>query len=265
MKSNNVATAEISHINSYTESNSGKKCSHKYELIYFISGNGGIKIEGSFLPFEEDTIYLLKPLTYYEIYEEDGEDIDRYHMSFSSASISEDMYDALETLLNKSNPCSVIKDFSLSELGRVLAGISFADNLKGEARNSYFSAMIQQILVILTAAEKKRTFSSSDALASEVVDFIAESLENDRFPTLDDIANAFFVSKFYLCRVFKHYSGTSIHAYINNKRIVKAKQYIDSGLSAKSAARAVGYGDYSAFYRAYVKIIGSSPKFGKGE
>jgi AraC-like DNA-binding protein len=70
---------------------------------------------------------------------------------------------------------------------------------------------------------------------------------------------AFFVSKFYLCRVFKGYSGTSIHAYINKKRIMMAKEYIENGMSARAASEAVGYQDYSAFYRAYVKIVGKSP------
>lgn len=265
MKSNNTAIAEISHIDSFIESTVGSKCSHKYELIYFVSGNGGIKIEGSLLPFEKETIYLLKPLAYYEICEGDGEDIDRYHISFSSSCISEDMYGVIESLFYKNNACAIIKDFSPCELNRAFSGFSFADKLTGDVRNSYLSAIIQQILVILAASEKKRSFSSSNELASKVVDFISESLESDRFPTLDDIAKTFFVSKFYLCRVFKNYSGTSIHAYINKKRVMKAKQYMDLGISAKSAALAVGYQDYSAFYRAYIKIIGSSPKSGKGE
>lgn len=265
MKKSIVATAEFTHVDSYIESDKGVRCSHKYELIYFLSGNGGIKIEGSHVPFEKETIYLIKPLTYYEVCEADGEDIDRYHISFTTSCINEDMHSVISPLLCDNKACSVIKNFSLYELNRIFEGLSFADNLVGDVRNSYLSAMLQQILAILTAAKDKRSFSSSDELASKVADLISESLENDRFPTLDDIANTFFVSKYYLCRVFKNYSGTSIHAYINRKRIMKAKQYIDSGISAKSAASAVGYQDYSAFYRAYVKIIGSSPKSVKGE
>ena len=77
--------------------------------------------------------------------------------------------------------------------------------------------------------------------------------------TLDDIATRFFVSKYYLCRAFKKHNGISIHGYINQKRVLYAKQLIESGESASGAAYRVGFGDYSAFYRAYVKIIGRSP------
>jgi AraC-like DNA-binding protein len=38
-----------------------------------------------------------------------------------------------------------------------------------------------------------------------------------------------------------------------------ARQLIESGTTAAGAAEKVGFGDYSAFYRAYVKIVGKSP------
>ena len=38
-----------------------------------------------------------------------------------------------------------------------------------------------------------------------------------------------------------------------------AKKLIESGETAAAAAYKVGFGDYSAFYRAYVKILGVSP------
>ena len=50
-----------------------------------------------------------------------------------------------------------------------------------------------------------------------------------------------------------------MHAYVNQKRILYAKKLIESGVTASVAAERVGFGDYSAFYRAYVKIIGKSP------
>ena len=77
--------------------------------------------------------------------------------------------------------------------------------------------------------------------------------------SLDRLARRFFVSKYHLCRAFKEYSGISVHAYVNHKRIIFAKSLIESGMTASGAAEKVGFGDYSAFYRAYVKILGKSP------
>ena len=38
-----------------------------------------------------------------------------------------------------------------------------------------------------------------------------------------------------------------------------AKELIEAGETASSAAYRVGFGDYSSFYRAYVKIVGEPP------
>jgi AraC-like DNA-binding protein len=174
------------------------------------------------------------------------------------------MLSVLEAMFEENSACAIIKDFSSTELRRALSSISFANKLSPEAKTPYLSSMLQQIMIIVSLAKSKRAHLSSDEFASQVADFISEAIEEKRFLSLDEIAKSFFVSKFYLCRAFKSYSGISVHAYINRKRILLAKQYIDSGMSAGLAAEAVGYQDYSAFYRAYVSVMGVSPKSKKG-
>ena len=98
---------------------------------------------------------------------------------------------------------------------------------------------------------------SSEELGARVMRFLNENLDKDL--SLDTISRHFFVSKYYLCRAFKRHNGISIHGYVNQKRVINAKRLIDSGESASVAAYKVGFGDYSAFFRAYVKIVGASP------
>ena len=265
MKNSNTKNVDCRHAIGYDASDLGNKCSHRYEMIYVLSGSGTLKIEGSSLPFEKETIYLLKPLTYYEICSDDSSVSERYHLSFSSSDLGDDFIDILKSLFSENNPCSIIRDFSVNEISRIFGSLDFAYKLTEEARYQYVLAMLIQILVLLSSSASKKSHISSSELASEIADFISENIENNKFLTLDEIAKTFFVSKFYLCRIFKSYSGISVHAYINRKRIMLAKQYIDSGMSAKSASESVGYQDYSAFYRAYVKIVGKSPKSEKGE
>lgn len=44
--------------------------------------------------------------------------------------------------------------------------------------------------------------------------------------SLDVLAERFFISKFYLTRVFKEQYGVSINTYVLNLRITKAKQML---------------------------------------
>lgn len=264
MKTSKSHGIDFCHKTDYTDFDGGSKCSHKYEMIYVASGSGSLRIEGVDLPLEGESAYLIRPLTYYELSPDSGDSIDMYQISFSSSDVSDELAEFVKGL-TKNYAFAVIKDFSACEIERIFSGLDFAEKLSPEGREQYISAMLMQILVILSASGNKQSYSSSSELAAEIADFISDNLERGRFLTLDEIAKAFFVSKFYLCRVFKGYSGTSIHAYINKKRIMMAKEYIENGMSARAASEAVGYQDYSAFYRAYVKVTGKSPKSGKGE
>ena len=106
-------------------------------------------------------------------------------------------------------------------------------------------------------ASREDVAFDEDELGARVISYLNEYAGKDI--SLDRLARRFFVSKYYLCRAFKKHNGISVRGYINRKRIMYAKQLIDAGETASRAAYQVGYGDYSAFYRAYVKLVGKSP------
>lgn len=80
--------------------------------------------------------------------------------------------------------------------------------------------------------------------------------------TLEEIADKFFISKYYLCHMFKKATGLTLHKYITQKRISLAKTYISQGVNITSAVMDAGFNNYSSFYRAYTKEFGITPKEG---
>ena len=140
-----------------------------------------------------------------------------------------------------------------SSFERFSVASRFAENESSE----YMQALLSQILILLSATEGDRITHTNEELGARVARYLNSNIEKSL--SLDRLARRFFVSKYHLCRAFKSYSGTSVHAYVNHKKIMYAKSLIESGLTASGAAERVGFGDYSAFYRAYVKIVGKSP------
>ena len=59
--------------------------------------------------------------------------------------------------------------------------------------------------------------------------------------------------------MFKKHTGLPVMEYIIRTRVVMAQQLILEGCQASTAATMCGFNDYSAFYRAYTKYIGSKP------
>ena len=70
------------------------------------------------------------------------------------------------------------------------------------------------------------------------------------------------MSREYLCKLFKEGTGFTVNKYISYKRIVLVREYNLKGMSLAVACEKVGFNDYSAFYRAYHKIMNESPSQG---
>lgn len=77
--------------------------------------------------------------------------------------------------------------------------------------------------------------------------------------TIDELAGKFFMSKFHMMRRFREETGTSIHTYLSDKRLLLARDLIQSGASATDACFRSGFRSYSAFSRAYGRLFGITP------
>lgn len=94
----------------------------------------------------------------------------------------------------------------------------------------------------------------------EIVRYINEHLSEPL--TLETLSNEFYLSKYYLCRLFKKTTGFTVNQYIITKRLLLVKQLCRDGKSLTEASAEAGFGCYENFYKAYVKAYGISPKKG---
>lgn len=79
--------------------------------------------------------------------------------------------------------------------------------------------------------------------------------------TLDDLAERFFINKFYLPKIFKETYGTTVNNYLISKRITRAKQLLRfTDMTVDEVGVAVGMGDANYFSRMFRKVEGISPR-----
>lgn len=78
--------------------------------------------------------------------------------------------------------------------------------------------------------------------------------------TISDLARHFFVSDSTISHLFKQKMGVSLYRYITQRRLIAAKTLIQEGKQLEDVARAVGFTDYSTFYRAFKQEYGISPR-----
>lgn len=237
---------------------SGEGCHDKYEIVYFTHGSGKYNVEGREYSFNVGDAMLIAPMTFHRIFADSDSHVNLYSVKFSLDSLSESMASILLSMLGDDNKEKLFaRSGAVDHIFSVIERSELADGMADTERCEYLKALLCEMIVFLSSADGVATQLAEDELGARVVRYLNRNI--DRNVSLDKLARRFFVSKYYLCRAFKKYSGTSVHSYINHKRITYAKQLIDSGETASGAAYKVGFGDYSAFYRAYVRIIGKSP------
>ena len=78
--------------------------------------------------------------------------------------------------------------------------------------------------------------------------------------TVEQLAEQFYLSTSYICRIFKATTGTTINKYINARRITLAKSLLTMDLGVSEVCEKCGFNDYSNFLKAFTKAVGISPK-----
>jgi len=234
-------------------------CHDVYEILFVLRGNGKYIVEGREYTVAPKTLMLIRPFAYHHLSLDNSTVYERYIIHFHKASISPDAIKLLENMTEAEDEnANYYNKRSLSDtLISVFDRYEFAESLPKAEREAYVKTLTSELVILLSASFCEKTSESEDELGVRVIKYLNANIERDI--SLDKLAKRFFVSKYYLCRAFKKHNGVSVHGYINHKRIMYAKQLIESGETASGAAYKVGFGDYSAFYRAYVKIVGKSP------
>ncbi len=258
MKGNDI-TVGRSVIDIIPDKLSESHCHDFYEIIYVVNGSGKYVVEGAEYKVSPRTLMLIRPFAYHHLSLDKSCIYERHLIHFAKTALSSDALKLLESMTSSTDENGSY--YPPRSLGNTVISVfdrfEIANLLPDTEREAYMRALLSELIILLSASVGEKMVHNEDDLGARVISYLNGNIERDI--SLDKLAKRFFVSKYYLCRAFKKHNGVSVHGYINHKRIMYAKQLIESGETASGAAYKVGFGDYSAFYRAYVKIIGSSP------
>lgn len=141
-------------------------------------------------------------------------------------------------------------------LEREMAGSAFGGAILSQAELLHLVVKLGRSMAD-PAANLPRPSMTQNRRVLEIMDYLDRNLSEEI--DIDRLAEAFFISKFYMMRLFQRETGTTIYAYLTQKRLMRARELMNSGMRATESCYACGFHSYSSFTRAYGKYFGTSP------
>lgn len=243
-----------------------------YELYYSVSGAKQFMIDNQFYPVEPGDAFFINQFESHCLTQVNDANHERILVL-----ISPDFLKSISTEATDIDAC--FRDHPPGRSHRIPLSPEeqkrfrfYIDNLKSAGsfgadvmERSLFSLMmvymtkrylkcIRRRSVPLRSNEANGHSVQVDGILSYINQHLAEPI------SLEQIAEQFYLSSSYICRVFKASTGVTINQYITAKRITQAKILLTEGYSVTEAAEKCGFGDYSTFFRAFIKTTNISPK-----
>ncbi len=237
-----------------------------YELYYSISGGKQFLIDNRFYTVSPGDLFLVNQYESHKLTQIVQELHERIVID-----IHPDYVKALSTPQTDLNSCFAERSplfqhkvsLSREQQQRFLYYINKITSAEGFAHEILEQAAFLELLVMVNQLFRENELpaaSSSPRYNHQVDDILAYINQNIVHPiTIDILAEHFYLSKSYICRIFKETTGTTINKYITARRISIAKTLLSEGASVAEACERSGFTDYSNFFKAFTKAVGVSP------
>ena len=233
---------------------------HTYhEMLFYIDGEVELFTTGGSRALKKMSLLIIPEGSYHFLKRKNSSGFKRLKISFSSESVSDTPITRLvEEMKIIENPDS--------EIIRILSNL--CDELANISLNSAFYAY--SLFLALACELDKRAYEAaervqaeSDSLMTALSEYIAKNLSQRL--DVETLARVIHVSPSGITHLFKKKFGISIHKYITQKRLVFSKKLLIQGANPTKVFAAVGFGDYSSYYKAYLKYFGYSPSREKAQ
>lgn len=235
-----------------------------YEIYYFVSGEVNYLVEGHEYTLDADTLMIMRPGESHAAKILKEKTYKRYYINFH-ASLLDEMdpeHRLLRAFIDRPLGCGnqyCGSEFEDIRLKRIFEMINRSQD------NEYHKRLNIRIHLLLLLDRINQIFDkrgtaedkSSGGFSEQMVAYVNRHLTDEL--SVPFLAKEFFLSTSQFSRIFKQATGASVWDYIIRKRLTMARENMRSGSSAREASDMSGFGDYSVFYRAYVKHFGHAP------
>ena len=221
-----------------------------YEIYILEKGERSYIIDGTFIELSARDVALIKP---YELHSTDGSVYSRYLLYFKE--------EYLDRFFSKEAKEKLLCFFDRKKLSLDKDNYEKLINLLIRYQNNHEDFLlfceIMQIF-ILCSKEDAITLGERSKLIYRIVEYLAQNFI--RVDNLDELATHFFITKPYLCRLFKKETGISVVTFINTRKLQLACEKLQyTRANVEQIAAECGFNSSMYFCKFFKNAMGVSP------
>lgn len=228
--------------------------SHKhtdYELYYLSEGERYLFVKDRFYTAKAGDIFLIAPGTEHRTLDSSQKAYRRIACNIAPALIPQGSVPEQELYFVR--PTAPVAQVLQKEAAVIYAEASPMEQ---------FAATMKMLSLLLAQPEFKQAntnISPTLEKTAELLNYLETHYTSDI--TLTALSERFFISEFYLCRLFKEYTGRTILGFVTELRIQHARKLLlDTSMQIQTIAMESGFGSVSAFTSAFRRKLGCSPR-----
>lgn len=241
-----------------------------YEVYYSICGGKQFLIDNQSYDIQPGDLFFINQYESHYLSQINKQEHERIVISIHPQWIKE-----ISTPKTQMNYCFTHRQVGIShrislnknEQQRFMYFIHKITSLSGYGTDVMERAIFTEFMVFLnemfqsqnqSTSEKKLVNYQYDQQVRDILDYINQNINGTI--TIEHLANHFYLSKSYICRIFKQGTGTTINKYLTGRRISIAKSLLSQGMNVSEVYELCGFHDYSNFLKSFTRTVGVSPK-----
>ena len=235
-----------------TKATPSKEFHNYHEIILFIGGKTTFLSEEKRIPLSPYQTIIIPKETYHQFINECDEEYHRCCFGFFDtpqfdALIKKCMY-APRVIEASSEQKMLFKKMN------EIVDSSCSKKEKQILMHALLALILNETSRACPAVKEGCNFSE---ITVKLIEKINENIMNKL--SIPELSKELNVSVSTLSQTFRKDMNISIYQYILRKKLMVARQKIEEGEPATSAALQCGFSDYSGFYKQYKKMFGTSP------
>lgn len=231
-----------------------------FELLYIVEGRGSFFVEGREYPLAPHTAMIMRPGEVHRLLVDESSPYERVCVMFRQELLQEIDPEGLLLVPFLRRGLGERNRYRIPCSEELLGLFEPSDTAGWEPGSLELTAQLflLRCLFEIRSQQGVRKLAADPPPLEPVLSFINRHLGDEL--SLGAVAAQFYISPAQLNRQLKRSVGTTFWRYVLVKRLLLAKSLLLQGVPAGEASHRSGFGEYTAFYRAYKKQFGVSPR-----